>query len=97
MATTRPRLVVGVDGSPDGDRALEWALTQARALGGVVHALHGSPTALAVGACGGNKIAPVGTCSASGGTTSAQRAILTSFNEGNLACADHCVVIDDPS
>lgn len=48
MATARPRLVVGVDGSPDADRALEWALTQARCLGGVVHVLHGTPSALAV-------------------------------------------------
>lgn len=46
--------------------------------------------AAVAGACGGNKIAPAGTCSASGGTTSAQRAILTAYNEGNLPCADHC-------
>lgn len=52
--------------------------------------------AAVAGACGGNKIAPVGSCSASGGTTSAQRAILTSYNEGALACADHCVP-DDPA
>lgn len=48
MAAKRPRLVVGVDGSPDADRALEWALTQARCLGCVVHVLHGTPAALAV-------------------------------------------------
>jgi len=53
--------------------------------------------AAVAGVCGGDKIAPVGTCSASGGTTSAQRAILTSYNEGNLACADHCVIPDDPA
>ncbi|MFZ5870623.1 MAG: universal stress protein [Actinomycetota bacterium] len=49
MVTTRPRLVVGVDGSPDGDRALEWALAQARAIGGEVHVLHGSAALLAAG------------------------------------------------
>jgi nucleotide-binding universal stress UspA family protein len=47
MAASRPRLVVGVDGSPDSDRALEWALDYAGALDAVVHVLHAEPVALA--------------------------------------------------
>ncbi|MEE1788592.1 universal stress protein [Streptomyces sp. SP17BM10] len=34
-----PRIVVGVDGSPASEQALQWALDYARAIGGSVHAV----------------------------------------------------------
>ncbi|MEU8515644.1 universal stress protein [Kitasatospora sp. NPDC048722] len=37
--TTIPRIVVGVDGSPASEQALQWALDYARAVGGSVHAI----------------------------------------------------------
>lgn len=36
---TRPKLVVGVDGSPASNRALRWAADQAARTGAVLHAL----------------------------------------------------------
>lgn len=41
------RLVVGVDGSPDSDRALDWALSRARRLDAAVHVVHASPPLVA--------------------------------------------------
>jgi nucleotide-binding universal stress UspA family protein len=41
MTAVERRLVVGVDGSPDGDRALAWALGIAGALDASVHVVHG--------------------------------------------------------
>lgn len=46
MAAAAGRLVVGVDGSPDADRALAWALGVAGPLGASVHVLHGHPLLL---------------------------------------------------
>jgi nucleotide-binding universal stress UspA family protein len=46
MAAAGGRLVVGVDGSPDAERALAWALGVAGPLGASVHVLHGSPLLL---------------------------------------------------
>lgn len=37
--TATYRIVVGIDGSEDGDRALRWAVRQARQLGGTVEAV----------------------------------------------------------
>jgi len=45
-AQETPRLVVGVDGSPDSDRAVRWATLHARALRGRVVLLHGSAPVL---------------------------------------------------
>lgn len=58
--------------------------------GSCVAAALASFDAAVEGICGANKIVPAGTCSAAGGTTSEQRAILTSYNSGNLECAGHC-------
>jgi nucleotide-binding universal stress UspA family protein len=46
MADTRPRVVVGVDGSEDSKQALRWAINHARATGGEVEAVAAPEVAL---------------------------------------------------
>jgi nucleotide-binding universal stress UspA family protein len=47
MSRLVSRFVVGVDGSPDGDRALDWALFRASRLGAAVHVVHAGTASLA--------------------------------------------------
>ncbi|GAA1396577.1 universal stress protein [Luteococcus peritonei] len=49
---TRPRILVGVDGSEDGLRAVRYGARRARRLGGVLHLVHAVDDAVLAGAWG---------------------------------------------
>jgi nucleotide-binding universal stress UspA family protein len=47
--TTKPRIVVGIDGSEHSGRALQWAIDEARVRGATVQAVHAWSYPLAMG------------------------------------------------